>query len=218
MTARGDRAAAKLWISALRRVNSALSSTSANDVTVFGSQAMSAYLPRALPSKDLDLIVPGVTLGALRKVRDSLAEGASGTPAYDFAVHDYEGRDYPVGHVYLRYPDGTPLVVELFTTFLGFDPRRLTPYLTFRERWGERLQVPVPSAVVAMRLSFRPPERITPFNAARLTRFLKAVRVDWGAVNEFLDSFGLRETAAENLKALRSKRIRVPGSEAVAPR
>lgn len=191
--------------------------TEANDVVVFGSQAMSVYLDRALPSKDLDLIVPSVSPGSLKKARDALAGLVPKPPSYDFGVFDYEGRDSPVGHVYLRFPDGSPLVVELFQTFLGFEARRLAPYLTFKERWGMRLQVPVPEAVIAIRLSFRPPERITPFNAARLSRFIRGrAGVDWRAVNAFLDDFGLRPVATENLRRLRSMRILVPGTEEVA--
>ncbi|MDG6974005.1 MAG: hypothetical protein JRM95_04145, partial [Nitrososphaerota archaeon] len=164
------------------------------------------------PSKDLDLIVPGVSPQVLAGVREAL-----GRPEYDFGVFDYEGRDYPVGHFYIRHPDGTPLVVELFQTFLGFEARRLTPYLAFRERWGMRLQVPVPEAVVATRLSFRPPERITPFNAARLSRFIRAMgKVDWKMVNAFLDEFGLRGVALENLRVLRSKKIAIPGTAALS--
>jgi hypothetical protein len=209
---RGDRAPAKLWVGALARVEAALSEGEANDSILFGSQAMSVYLERALPSRDLDLIVPEVGPGVMARVRDAL-----GRPAYEFGIFEYEGRDYPVGHFYLRYPDGTPLVVELFQTFLGFDARRLTPYLTFRERWGMRLQVLTPEAVIATRLSFRPPERITPFNAARLSRFVRAMgRVDWKVVNNFLDDFGLRGVARENLRLLRSKRIVIPGTGAVS--
>ncbi|MDE1858207.1 MAG: hypothetical protein KGI26_03960 [Thaumarchaeota archaeon] len=209
--ARGDRAPASVWAAALAKIASALSESEANDFVVFGSQAMSVWMERALPSKDLDLVVPGVSPRVLELVR-----GALGRPEYDFGVFDYEGRDYPVGHFYLRHADGTPLVVELFQTFLGFDARRLTPYLTFRERWGMRLQVMVPEAVVATRLSFRPPERITPFNAARLSRFVRGVgKVDWKIVNAFLDDFGLREVALENLRHLRAKRIAIPGASAV---
>ncbi|MDG6921304.1 MAG: hypothetical protein JRN59_07230 [Nitrososphaerota archaeon] len=62
----------------------------------------------------------------------------------------------PGGRFYIRYPDGTPLAVELFQAFLGFEARRLAPYLAFRGSWGMRLQVPVPAAVVAARLPFGP--------------------------------------------------------------
>jgi hypothetical protein len=81
--------------------------------------------------------------------------------------------------------------------------------------WGVRLQVPVPEAVIATRLSFRPPEGISPFNAARLSRFVRSVgKVDWGKVNSFPDAFGLEGVAAENLRRLRPKRIQTPARKA----
>jgi hypothetical protein len=45
-----------------------------------------------------------------------------------------------------------------------------------------------------------------------LARFFRSVgRVDGERVNSFLDDFGLRGVALENLRQLRSKRIAIPG-------
>jgi hypothetical protein len=197
---------------------SVLSQSDANDVILFGSQAMSVYTKRALASKDLDLIVPGITIQILERCRGQLATVAERTPDYDFHVSEYLGRRYPVGHIYLRHRSGYPLVVELFQTFLGFESRMLTPFLTFKEKWGMRVQVLTPEAIVGTRLSFRPPERVTPFNAARLSRFITTMGtdIDWTTVNAFLDAFGLRGVARENIEELRSKRIAIPGSSKVA--
>jgi hypothetical protein len=65
---------------------------------------------------------------------------------------------------------------------------RLTPFLTFKEKWGQWLQVPSSEAIIGTRLAFRPPERITPFNASRLNRFIQTLgTVDWTEVNAFID-------------------------------
>jgi len=209
-----SRPPARVWIGVLDRILPVLSRGEANDVALFGSQAMSVYTPRALASKDMDLIVPGMTLRVMRELCDELAKVAVGRPNYDYLSSEYSGREYPIFHVYFRHDSGYPMVVEIFLNFLGFESRRLAPFLTFRERWGVRVQVPTPEAIIGTRLSFRPPERITPFNARRLSRFITAMGrgVDWAKVNSFVDAFELRTVATENLRALASKRIFIPGT------
>lgn len=178
---------------------------------------MSVYSPRALASKDIDLIVPGITLSVLEKVRDSLEKEAKEMPTFDLHVSDYMGRRYPVGHVYMRHGDGFPVVIEFFQTFLGYDAARLAPFLTFRRKWGLRVQVLTPEAIVGTRLAFRPPERITAFNAQRLDRFVRVLgsAISWRKVDEFIDAFGLRALVEDNLAALRSKRISIAGSRKI---
>jgi len=97
---------------------------------------------------------------------------------------------------------------------------KLTPFITFKERWGMHVQVLTPEAIIGTRLSFRAPERITPFNAIRLSRFIRTIGkdIDWSKVNSFIDTFGLREIAIENMEELRSKHISIPGSSNVVPR
>jgi hypothetical protein len=208
------RSPARVWIDVLRRIMPVLAASEANDVVLFGSQAMSVYTPRALASKDLDLIVPGVTVSILEKLCVELAGPDSGRPEYDFMVGEYSGRRYPLGHIYLKHAYQHPLVVEFFQTFLGFETRRLTPFLTLKERWGMRFQVLTPEAIVGSRLSFRPPERITPFNARRLARFISSMgeEIDWSEVVSFMDAFDLRGVAIDNLRELKSRHIFVPGS------
>jgi hypothetical protein len=198
----------------------ALSRTGASDVTLFGSQAMSVYTERALASTNLDLIAPGITIGILEELCDVLSGVAEKRPAYDFAVGEYLGRRYPVGHVYLRHNSGYPLAVDFFQTFLGYEARRLTPFLTFRDKWGLRVRVLTPEAIIGTRLSFSPPERITRYNALRLSRFIETLgkRIDWYKVNSFIDEFGLRSIVEENLEELRSKMISIRGSSRVISR
>jgi len=219
MKMRATRSPARIWIDTYGRTMSVLSKSDANDAILFGSQAMSVFTKRALASKDLDLIVPGITLRILEECCDELAKAAERRPSYDFAVGDYLGRRYPVGHIYLRHSSGYPLVVEFFQTFLGYESRMLTRFLTFKEKWGMRVQVLTPEAIIGARLSFRPPERITSFNATRLSRFIRTMgrRIDWPMVNSFIDTFGLRKMVEENIAELGSKRIFIPGSSKVSP-
>ncbi|MDG6940200.1 MAG: hypothetical protein JRN39_07355, partial [Nitrososphaerota archaeon] len=62
---RTARVPAKIWIDTLGQITPVLSKSDANDVILFGSQAMSVYTERALASKDLDLVVPGITIDIL---------------------------------------------------------------------------------------------------------------------------------------------------------
>jgi hypothetical protein len=183
---------------------------------LFGSQAMSAYMERALASKDIDLIAPGVRPSTLEKTRDELKQIATKTPTYDHLVGEYAGRPYPVSHIYLKHVSGYPFVIEFFENFLGYESKRLNPFLTLKNKWGMGLQVLLPEAIIATRLAFRPPERVTPFNASRLNRFIKHIRhVDWRLVNAFIDAFELRTVVAENLAGLRAKRISINGASKI---
>src|SRR5208282_5634261 len=101
MTNRG--APAKIWIDVLRRITPILADSHVTDMILFGSQAMSAYMERALASKDIDLIAPGMTPSALEKTRDALKQISAQTPTYDHNVGEYSGRVYPVSHIYLTH-------------------------------------------------------------------------------------------------------------------
>lgn len=174
-------------------------------------------MERALRSKDIDLIAPAATINTLEKLCDELTLMANQRPSYDYQVGEYLGRRYPIGHIYIKHKSGFPFVLEFFENFLGYKSTMLTPFLRFKEKWGLFLQVPSPEAIIATRLAFRPPERITPTNASRLNRFIRKIgRVDWSEVNAFIDAFELRTIITENLAALRSKQISISGSSKIA--
>lgn len=216
MKTRTPRAPARVWIDLLQKITPVLAESDANDVIVFGSQAVSLYMQRALASKDIDLIVPGITISILEKLCDKLTQTGGKRPTYDYLVSEYLGRRYPIGHIYLKHESGFPFVVEFFQNFLGYDSSRLTPFLTIKEKWGLWLQVPSPEAIIGTRLAFRPPERISPFNATRLNRFIRTLRtVDWSEVNAFIDTFGLRTIITENLVQLSSRQISITGSSRI---
>ncbi len=200
----------------MKKITPILAECHVNDVILFGSQAMSVYMERALASKDIDLIAPAVTINTLEKLCDELTQIANQRPTYDYQVSEYLGRRYPVSHIYLKHKSGFPFAIEFFENFLGYESTKLTPFLTFKQKWGLWLQVPSPEAIIGTRLAFRPPERITPFNASRLNRFTKTLgKVDWSEVNAFIDAFELRTTIRENLAALSSKQISITGSSKI---
>jgi predicted nucleotidyltransferase len=210
------RAPARIWVDVLKRIMPVLAKCDANDVILFGSQAMSVYMERALASKDIDLIVPAISIGSLEKVGEELAQVAGKKPTYDYQVSDYLGRRYPIGHIYLTR-NGFPFVVEFFQTFLGYESVRLTAFLALREKWGLWIQTLSPEAVIGTRLAFRPPERITPFNATRLNRLIRTIgTINWSEVNTFIDTFELRTIVQENLAELKSKGISIMGSSKIA--
>ena len=210
------RAPAKIWIDVLTRVIPILAESHLTDITLFGSQAMSAYMERALASKDIEMITPGMTPNTLEKTRDELKQIAAQTPVYDHIVSEYAGRTYPVSHIYIKHVSGFPFVIEFFENFLGYESNRLNPFLTLKNKWGLELQVLRPEAIIATRLAFRPPERVSPFNASRLNRFIKHIgNVDWRMVNAFIDAFELRTVVVENLAGLRAKRILINGTSKI---
>jgi predicted nucleotidyltransferase len=210
------RVPAKIWIDVLRRITPILIESHVTDMVLFGSQAMSAYMERALASKDIDLIAPGMTPNTLEKTRDELRQIAVQTPTYDHLVSEYAGRRYPVSHIYLRHMSGFPFVIEFFENFLGYESKRLNPFLTLKNKWSLDLQVPQPEAIIATRLAFRPPERISQLNASRLNRFIRHIRhVDWSIVNAFIEAFELRTVVKENLAALKAKKISINGASKI---
>lgn len=207
MTLRSHRTPPSEWQKVFNATQSSLLKNGATNIILFGSQAMSAYLERALSSKDLDLIVEGVSIRMLKQLSEDLGVHSGSQPSYDYSVSDYLGREYPVAHFYLKPNDGRPFVVELFYNFLGYDAKRLNNYLSYRKCWGTDTQVPTPEAIVATRLAFRPPERITPFNAKRLNLFIEksVARINWRLVNEFILDFKLQKLVADNLDELKKK-------------
>ena len=206
------QAPARVWIEVLRKIAPVLAQSNVSDVILFGSQAMSVYTKRALASKDINLIAPGVTEAILEKTSQQLQQLATQTPSFDHLVSDYAGRRYPVSHIFLKHRSGFPFAIDFFENFLGYPSTRLNPFLNLEQKWGLDLQVLSPEAIIGTRLAFRPPERITATNAARLNRFIKNIgSLDWTVVKKFIDSFDLGPTVTENLSLLKSKHISITG-------
>src|ERR1700730_81897 len=205
------------WKKMLVSTYNELQRLGANDVWVFGSQAMSLHMKtRALASKDLDLIATGTDLTMVRRLSDALTEYSTGrSPDYQFQNTTYDGRPYPVFSISVRAENEAPFVIELFQTFLGYEVSRLTPYAAFVKRWKNDFQTLNIEALIAARLAFRPPERITAFNARRLNVFIRSVRdqIEWKTVEEFARSFEMEQTIHDNLKDLRRRKLRILDSE-----
>ena len=215
MITKAQRTSPDEWRKILFVVYDSLIEAQASDVMLFGSQLMSVYTKRAFASKDLDLIVGGIGMRSLNRVTSDLGKflQSQQLPTFDYQVTQYEGREYPVSHIYLKPLGKKPFVVELFHTFLGHEIRKLTPYIIFRKVWGREFEVLTLEGVIATRLAFRPPERITPFNARRLNRLIEQNqrKINWAEVREFINYFGLQKIVAENLVELKKSHNIVVG-------
>lgn len=184
----------------------------AGDVWVYGSQAMSLYMTRPLASKDLDMLASGMTMDMVSVLCKNLAPFSRGrAPHFSFQNPEHEGKPNPLFSVYLNGLDEKPFILELFQTYNGRDLRELTPYATHVSRWKHEFQTLSVEAIIGTRLAFRPPDRISSFNAERLNRFIKAVRnkIDWSRVEEFTSEFQLEERINENLNFLRRRGIKI---------
>ena len=162
------------------------------DVWVYGSQAMSLYMKRPLASKALDLLAPGMTLDIVNGLCKSLVLFSKGkNPYFNFQNPEHEGKPNPVFAIYFNEPNEKPFAIELFQTYNGHDVRKHTPYVAYVKRWKNEFQTLTTEAIIGTRLAFRPPERITSFNAERLNRFIDAERdkIDWSKVEEFAKKF-----------------------------
>lgn len=213
---RETRSSAARWKEILIPTYNELIRLGASDAWVFGSQAMSLYMKRPLTSKDLDLLVSGMTMKIVEKLCNSLAPFSSSRrrPYYNFQNLEHEGRPNPVFSIYLNPENEKPFAIEFFQTYLGYDLRRLTPYATYIKRWGSEFQTLTVEAIIGTRLAFRPPG-ITSFNAERLNLFIKTVRrqIDWSAVEKFIMDFQFENRIEENLKDLRRRRIKIVDSD-----
>jgi len=214
---RETRTPVKRWRRILQTTSNELFRLGANDVWVFGSQAMSLHMRnRALASKDLDLLATGVNLQMINQLCDSLARYSDGRrPDYALQMFAYEERPNPVFSISLVSTNERPFVVELFQTYLGYDVRRLTPYATQVNRWKNDYQTLSIEAIIGTRLAFRPPDRISPLNARRLNGFIRHVagRFDWTGVEQFANDFQLGQKINENLRHLARRKLRINGSE-----
>jgi hypothetical protein len=216
---RQTRTSPDRWKKILNATCDELSRLGASDVWVFGSQAMSLHMSeRALASKDLDLLASGLSMKMVEQLCITLVRYSDGRrPNYSFQNPLYDGRSNPVFSISLKARNERPFVVELFQTYLGFPLTKLTPYATIVHRWNREFQTLTIEAVIATRLAFRPPERISPFNAARLNRFIQSVRsqkIDWRKVSTFAKDFQLEQRINENLEELaRRHNLKIKGSD-----
>ncbi len=209
---RQTRSSVTRWKEILIPTYRELINVGVGDVWVFGSQAMSLYMDRPLASKDLDLLASGMSMQILNRLCEILSPlSPQKKPYFSFQNPEHEGTPNPVFSVYLVDHAGKPFAVELFQTYNGHDLRELTPYANLVERWDNSFQTLSVEAIIATRLAFRPPDRITPFNAERLNRFVRTVRkkIDWNKVERFAVKFELEDRIAKNLKLLRQRRIAI---------
>lgn len=212
---RETRSTVARWRSILIPTYAELVNLGAGDVWVFGSQALSLYMPRPLASKDIDFIAAGITIPIVEGLCNRLAKFSSQRrPDYIFQNFVHEGLSNPEFVIYLREANERPFAVELFLTYNGHDLRELTRYTTLKTRWGHEFQTLSIEALIATRLAFRPEDRISPFNAQRLNLFIEAVRpqINWGVVEEFARRFHSEATIRENLKLLKRKGIKITDS------
>ena len=211
------RTSVKRWKKILQLTYDELVKLGANDVWVFGSQAMSLHMKkRALASKDLDLLATGVSIRMIEQLCNALGKYSDGRPPnYEYQVSTYENRRYPVFSISLVARNERPFVIELFQTFLGYEVTRLTRYSTFVNRWKNQFQTLTIGGIVATRLAFRPPDRISSFNAHRLNGFIESVqdKFEWKDVEAFAKDFQLEGTINDNLRDLRRRKLRIIGSE-----
>jgi hypothetical protein len=130
------RAPGYVWIAVLKRIVPILTLSNVSDLILFGSQAMSVYMERALASKDIDLIAPGMTEATLEKISKEVAQISAQTPTYDHVVTECCSRRYPVSHIYLRHRSGFPFVIEFFDNFIGYDRQGLIPLSIWNRNGG----------------------------------------------------------------------------------
>lgn len=214
---RQARSPPKRWIELLDVTYDGLRTLGANDIWVFGSQAMSLHMKtRPLASKDLDLIATGVTNHIMDGLRELLLPYSSGRPPdYEYHNTTYETRSYPVYSISIIDRDQRPFIIELFGTYRGYDVRRLTPYATFVKKWKNTYQTLTIEGIIGTRLAFRQPEGISSLNAKRLNNFIGSVReeIHWDTVDAFVRDFQLEDVILKNLGGLHRRNLKITDSE-----
>lgn len=192
------------WIPVLRESYSFLRNAGVGDLLLYGSQALSVYMKYPLRSKDIDLVstqIPPRLLDELTQRFTSLSEIPPKNTVTTRVAKKRLSRTYSI---YLRI-QGYPIVIEIFDSVLdGEDPRILREHVKPVRRWKLDLFAPTPEAVVVLRLSFRPQERISRLNAVRLNRFIMANRskLRFRQISQLIDEWGTRELIRENLREL----------------
>ncbi len=178
------------------------------DLLLFGSQALSVYTKTPLRSKDLDLVSSQFGPQHHQALRDHLAKNP------DFQVRSTTIQSKPLSagemktySIELRLHN-RPFFIEVFDKILdGKPPGLLTPQVQTMRKWDLDLWVPSPNAVVALRLSFRPPEGMSRLNASRLNIFIKNQRrrLDFKQIGRLIQQWGMAHVVEANLDQLRKK-------------
>lgn len=201
------RAPPSSWIPALRESYTFLRERGVGDLLLFGSQAMSAYMWHPLRSKDIDLVSTQMRPRLLDELTERLAPLSEIDPRNTVMTRVTDNGLARTYSVYLKMR-GYPLIVEIFDTVLaGRKPKILWPHIKPVRRWEMEIHAPTPEAIVALRLSFSPPERIGRLNAVRLNRFIRARerRLNFKLIREILEEWGTRELVRDNLKELHDR-------------
>ncbi len=209
------------WLRVLAESYPFLREHGLGDLIVFGSQAMSVYLKNPLRSKDLDLVSSQIGPAQHDLLRDHLSH----IPWLEMRSTTIQSRPLAKGDlktysIELRL-EKKPFFIEVFDKILdGRSPTELADYLEERKRWGLRLWVPNPNAMVALRLCFRRPEGISRLNAIRLNSFIEKERKRMSPreVREIITQWNLWPLVHANIEDLyRRNRIRIANIENILP-
>ena len=209
------------WLRVLGAAYPFLRDLGLGDLLVFGSQAMSVYLDNPLRSKDLDLVTAQMGPVQLELLRDHLSKN----PGLEVRSTSVQSRPLAKGDlktfsIELRLEE-RPFFLEIFDKILdGRPPSILTSHMQESDRWGLRLCVPTPDALVALRLCFRRPEGISRLNGIRLNRFLQEekTRISFLEVRRIISQWQLRTLVQTNLDDLyRRHRLRIINAEKILP-
>jgi hypothetical protein len=211
----------KNWLRVLAESYPFLREHGLGDLTVFGSQAMSIYLKNPLRSKDLDLV--SSRIGPVE--HDLLRDHLSHIPGLELRSTSIQSRPLAKGDlktysIELRI-DTRPFFLEIFDKILdGKPPKVLADHSEERKKWGLRLWVPSPNAIVALRLCFRQPEGISRLNAIRLNRFIEQQGrwISQRKVREIITQWDLWSLVRANVEDLyKRNRIRITNIEKILP-
>ncbi len=209
------------WLRVLEAAYPFLRDLGLGDLLVFGSQAISVYVDNPLRSKDLDLVSAQMGPGQLELLRDHLSK----IPGLEVRSTSVQSRPLAKGDlktfsIELRL-EARPFFLEIFDKILdGRPPSILTSHVQESERWGFRLWVPTPDAIVALRLCFRRPEGISRLNAIRLNRFLREekTRINLPEVRRIISQWQLWTLLQANIDDLYKRhRLRIINAEKILP-
>ncbi len=178
------------------------------DLLLYGSQAMSVYMKTPLRSKDLDLVTSQMGPRQLESLRKELGN----EPSLEVRSSTIQSKTLTSGEMKIYSIElrisGRPFIVEVLDKVLdGKPPSVVTPHVQSVRKWGLDLWVPSPNAVVSLRLSFRPPEGISPLNCNRLNVFIRdqGKKVQPRTVGRLIREWGMTQVVKNNIDQLRTR-------------